>query len=84
MNEYNPKDGFYKMHAIEGVVRAWANMLQNAYFITIFACCRQTYDWETMKGFYDADQVAKLEKKVSENNEIDETVDIDDCTAHET
>ena len=82
LNEFNPKDGFYKMHAIEGVVRAMANMLQNAYFITIFACCRQTYDWNTMQGFFDADRVGKEEKKVAEVVEKDE-VDIDDCTAHE-
>ena len=83
LNEFNPKDGFYKMHAIEGVVRAWANMLQNAYFITIFACCRQTYDQNTMQGFFDADQVGKEEKKVAEDDLKDE-VDLDDCTAHET
>ena len=82
LNEFNPKDGFYKMHAIEGVIRAWANMLQNAYFITIFACCRQTYDWNTMKGYFDAEQVYKEEKKVFVDNEKDE-LDIDDSTIQE-
>ena len=62
LNEFDPKEGFYKMNPIEGVVRAMANMLQNAYFITIFACCREIYDWNKMHGFFDADQVGKEEK----------------------
>ena len=57
MNEYSKKDGFYKMYGVEGSVRQMANKLTNAYFMCIFACCRQTYDWDKMKGFYNADEL---------------------------
>ena len=60
------------MHAIEGVVRGWANSLRNGYFITIFACCRQTYDREKMKGFYEAAEVGKEDKQL--NKEANEEI----------
>ena len=60
------------MHAIEGVVRGWANSLRNGYFITIFACCRQTYDREKMKGFYEAAEVGMEDKQL--NKEANEEI----------
>ena len=57
MNEYSKSDGFYKLYGAEGSVRMMSNKLPNAYFMCIFACCRQTYDWDKMKGFYNADEL---------------------------
>ena len=52
VNEFDKSSTFYKLYNAEEIIRVMANGNQNAYMITIFACCRQLHDAEKMQGFH--------------------------------
>ena len=51
VNEFDKTSTFYKLYNAEEIIRVMANGNQNAYMITIFACCRQLHDAAKMQGF---------------------------------
>ena len=55
LNEFDSGSGFYKLFKAEDTIRklSYATSL-NSYFICIFACCRELFNPNTMKGCYDA------------------------------
>ena len=59
LNEYDQKSGFYKLFKAEDTVRKLSYALNlNSYFICCFACCRELFDPDTMKGCIDGDSSA--------------------------
>ena len=51
LNEFDSSKGFYKIINIEGFIRSASEVYNtNAYFISFFACCRQIYMPQQMKG----------------------------------
>ena len=49
-NEFDPAEKFYKRLKAECQLRSMAEDFANSYLIAIFACCRQLYDPNWMKG----------------------------------
>ena len=41
VNEYDKATGFYKLLGVEENIRMAARMNSNAYYVCIFACCRE-------------------------------------------
>ena len=72
VNEFEPKKGFYKLFNAEQQIRLSATMNKNSYQITIFACCRQLYDEQKMKGFYSQEQVNDYYLEIDEQSASDE------------
>ena len=50
LNEYDQKTSFYKLYMAEKKLRTLARVFTNSYLIGIFACCRQLYNQNDMKG----------------------------------
>ena len=58
LNEYDSKTGFYKLFKAEDTVRKLSAVFNlNSYFICSFACCRELFDAEMMKGCIDGNKV---------------------------
>ena len=64
LNEF--KDNFYHQFAAEAKLRSWAGIFPHAYIISIFACCRQLYNKETMTGIPRGDKYAELKVHVDQ------------------
>ena len=47
-NEFDDDEKFYKLLDVEYKMRLLSDLYTNGYIITIFACCRELYNHETM------------------------------------
>ena len=43
LNEFDKIKQFYKLYAVETIVRQWSDRYKNCYFALIFACCRENF-----------------------------------------
>ena len=50
LNEYDDDTEFYKLFAAEDKIRNFADTHPNSYQVSIFACCRDLFNAELMKG----------------------------------
>ena len=59
-NEFNKREGFYQLFNAEGKIRYWSEIYPHAYFISLFACCRQIHDPDKMKDLFTLSQLQDL------------------------
>jgi hypothetical protein len=73
LNEFNSAKGFYKILAVEEIIRLLAQKYQNAYLVVIYACCREIFMVAHHSGGISLAQVneIKLAKKVREQQAFD-------------
>ena len=57
INAYDKRTTFYKMVAAEHAIRDGANKNKNAYYIGIFACCREIFNPKTHRDYFAGTEV---------------------------
>ena len=63
VDEYSSKTGFYMLVAAEENLRTAAIKFRNAYFIAIFACCREIFVRTIHTGGISRGKAIKKEKE---------------------
>ena len=43
LNEFDKQKQFYKLYAVETIIRQWSDKYKNCYFAVLFACCRENF-----------------------------------------
>ena len=70
LNEFDKKQGFYKLMNMESYIRRFSDACNtNSYFIAVFACCRELFKPDKMK-----DQIYNEETKVEAAEEEEEVL----------
>ena len=69
-NEYDKVKKYYKVFAAEKKLRSWAEVFPNSYIVSIFACCRQTYNPKKMSDFFDSKSLNRGEVLSQKLNDL--------------
>ena len=60
INDWEKRTTFYKMWPAEADIRDLAKKNNNAYFIGIFACCREIYNPKTHRGLFGGTEIQAI------------------------
>ena len=63
LNVFDKQKAFYKLFAIETEVRKWSDMCKNAYFMAIFATCREVFLHQVHCNCVEASSESEAKKK---------------------
>ena len=78
INQFNKKEGFYKMWNTEYDIRVMAEKYPNTYSCAVYACCREIYSNKHHTGRYGGtkdEAIAYFAKVLAEELEAKEAVD---------
>jgi hypothetical protein len=66
VNSYDEKSKFYDMYNVENNLRLAAEQFRNIYIVSLFACCRQTYDRNSvgMDNNFPIESVSRIQEQI--------------------
>lgn len=71
-NEYEKESKFYRLYPAESKLREATSVYENCYVISLFACCRQRWDYDSldMTASFDTNTGAEFQKLINEGKTL--------------